>query len=184
MWVTRLRTLTARSSWRNLPSHPAYSQSCNWNLHSPPAAAAGCLNSLSFILLWERDSCFRVIGMAKHRTPNTGQMRWQQLISYIYSQPRGGGRSAPWKATWGCTWEQSKHPGVVRGSPCGTKRVRWLLVPVGGCDWIWEAGLSNSVCEQKTEIHCSGISSNPAWSPWWGGLFDYTWSRVGRRIWN
>lgn len=120
----------------------------------------GCV-LITYFLHWGRNFCPRIMSMAKHMTPNTGQMRLTVVIRHIYSQPRKGGHSILHRATWGCTREQSK-PRTVGGRFCSIKRV-WC--PPCSHRRMCLACLNNSVGWQGTEIHYSVISRNCAWSP-------------------
>lgn len=54
--------------------------------------------------------CPRVMGMTKHTTPDTGQMRLT-AVSHIYSQLRGGGHHSHAGPCGGCSWEQMNKTG-------------------------------------------------------------------------
>lgn len=61
----------------------------------------------------------------------------------------------PCRVIWCCTWQQSEQPGSMGAKLCSIQRMRWLLFPMGGGNWlVWII----SQVWQKTKICHSRIS--------------------------
>lgn len=73
--------------------------------------------------------------MAKPMIPAPGNMS-STLVCQSYTLPAGGRRHGlPLRQHNSCAWEPS-HGGTVGGKLRSPRKVRFSLVPTGGCDWL------------------------------------------------
>lgn len=93
---------------------------------------------------WERDSCPRVMGMAKHRTPHTGRWRWQEFITHILGQNTAK-HAGPHRLRLGTEWTAR----VWSQALCYQKG---RVIP-GSCGGMWWACLSNLSGWQGMDWH-------------------------------
>ena len=68
-----------------------------------------------------------VVGMTKHTTLASGQMRLTAAVSHWYSQPWGRGRHTP----------MQDHVRIHLGTENASQEVRCHLVAAGGSDWLF-----------------------------------------------
>ena len=75
--------------------------------------------------------------MAKHPTPDTGQMRSTAVFLIIYPH-RLGEVDSEWHARpcGGYTWRQAEQAGAVEGRLCSIKKEWPPPIPTEGCDWL------------------------------------------------